>query len=175
MNTDPKELTCIGGLLHELNDLEFIDSTIYLGTTTEEENSIFEHLQYRDLLVLSKPKAKVDLQGTLNYYDLTEDQKAFISYKVREEVVKNVLDFIDLMENIIGGEINFRKEFGIVYPVRLSEVFEEEKVQKNLYEGITNMRNIGAEEDERINQTLFFLPIIAGILDLNERLYDLKD
>ena len=95
--------------------------------------------------------------------------------KLKTEVVNNVYDYISFFERQME-EVDFDYAFDITKPlsIKLTDIFSKAKLEEHLYEGILQLEDIGLESNSRINQTLFFFPIIGGLYDLNEELYQEK-
>lgn len=175
VNDNPKELTCLGGLAPGIGSTaEGMIPSVYMGATFDQENPVHEKLIYEQLARLSKAAPSYPTNANKGSKFSPEEVDGIVN-GLRESVVNNVQEFIKFFEEQIE-EIDFDYSFGASKPIDidLKAIFSKKKMEEYLYEGIIQMKNIGMEPDARVNQTLFFLPIIGGLFDLNNQLYEIK-
>jgi len=140
----PKETTCKGGLLSDPNDLE---------------------IDVRNI------KAILNLVDEKGVYDLTYDQ---IDQNVKNSVITKVKALNALFVSIL-------KKDGIAEDFKISsasiKVFETQInkfLGEYLEDGILFNKKLDAEQgDNKVEETLFFLPIIGAINNLSNHLSDL--
>lgn len=175
VNTNPKELTCLGGLSPDASETaDKIRPNIYMGTTLEKDSPLYDKLIYEQISKLTKTVDSLP-DHFKEKEQMSDEEAEIVTGYLKASVVQNVVDFISFFEEQIEI-IDFDHAFGASKPleINLKSIFSKKKMEEFLYEGILQMKNIGMEPAAKMNQTLFFLPIIGGLHELNEQLYQIK-
>ncbi len=150
---NPKEATSIGGLkgLKQMDKDQNLDTENYyipLGdaNTLVKENDVNQMNQYR-------------------YNDLKEKGNPKI-----EDVVNNYLEFIDFFFGKLWDHCDFKNNFEIdrrFNPEKLKAYFgDRRKVESILHEVLLNKTDV--EQEEKINETLFFYPLKGFLYDCSK-------
>ena len=149
IDENPKEITAKGGL-YKGDDSTEIDSVIQLSLGTGETNDL---ITPRKNLTEQKKLTQVD-DATLN------------------KVIDNVEEFERTLSNV-DQEISFKNTFGIDLNAikALNEVLQDKDSIKNaLLIGLERQKTDMGSEDEIVQETFFFYPVVVMLNKLASKL-----
>jgi hypothetical protein len=155
LTKDPKEATCQGGIrLAQRNlDLEETDYIILIG----DRMNLLSNLDHNN-----HPRHLV------KHADL-------IRQDTTSSVVEEVKFFINSLFDICSNQGHFRR-----FEIKTSNIEIYKKIllrdaAENLEKGRRLRQAINVSEDEPVEETLFFYPLIGGIYELTQLLVDSQD
>ena len=141
-HSEPKEITCKGGLLNDKKiDIEHI-KTVLLGDTS----------------------STLIPDTNLNYSQVSNDTVLF-------NIIEEVNNFIDLLFSL-DGELNFTDKFGVKSALlsQYKSVLKEDLITKLKSELIRKTNELEKGTEIQVEEPLFFYPLAAALTNLSNEI-----